>query len=91
MEPLIWMGAGAAGLGAVIVAHLGMKHGWAWVQSRLKAHADAAAADFKAKIDAASGDVASRLTVLETHVHADVAADIAQIKADIAGLKKGAA
>lgn len=61
MESLIWMGAGAMGVVALILCRLAAKHGWAWVEAKLKAEAAATEATFAAKVSAAAGDLEAKI------------------------------
>jgi hypothetical protein len=86
MEPLIYMGLGAAGVACLILMRLAAKHGWAWVQAQFKQHAGAAEADFKHKVSAAVGDLDARIRDV---VHSELArleSDISAIKAKVGGL-----
>jgi hypothetical protein len=80
MEPVIWMSMGAAGVVCLILMRLAAKHGWAWVQGRVKQHAGAIEADFKAKVAAAVGDLDGRIRDV---VHSE----LAKVESDIATLK----
>ncbi len=80
IEPILWAVIGAGGVVALILCRLAAKHGWAWVEAKVKAKAAAAEADAKAKITAAVGDV-------DAKIKGAVATEVATIKADIAALK----
>jgi hypothetical protein len=87
MENLFWIGIGAAGVIGLIILRLAAKHGWAWVRDELKAHADQAEADFKAKVSAAAGDIESRVTAIENQLKVKFQGDIDKLKEDVAALK----
>lgn len=70
MEPLIWMGMGAAGVVALILCRLAAKHGWAWVEARVKAKAAAVEADAKAKLASVTAPIETRVTAIETDLKA---------------------
>jgi hypothetical protein len=87
MEPLLYMGVGAAGVVCLILMRLAARHGFAWVQAQLKQHAAAAEAEFKAKVTAAAGDLAPRVGALENRLKAALESELLQIKSDVAALK----
>jgi hypothetical protein len=81
------MAVGASGLAGLIIVRLAAKHGWTWVQSQLKARAAQAEAAFRAKVSAAAGDLAPRITALESRVRGALEGDLAKVKEDIAALQ----
>jgi hypothetical protein len=86
MEPIIWMSLGAAGVVTLILCRLAAKHGWAWVQAKLKERAVDAEADLKQKFSGAIGDLDARIRDV---VHSEVAkleSEIAALKAKVGGL-----
>ena len=80
MEPIIWMSMGAAGLVGLILMRLAARHGWAWVQAKLKQRAMDAEAHWKQKLSAAVGDLDARIRDV---VHSE----LAKLESDIATLK----
>jgi len=86
MEAIIWMALGASSLTGLILVRLAARHGWAWVRAQLKVRADAAEAEFKAKVSAAAGDLSPRITALEGRVKAALEGDLAKVKDDVATL-----
>jgi hypothetical protein len=80
MEPIFWMGMGAAGVVSLILMRLAAKHGWAWVRDQLKQHATDVESDFKQRVAAAIGDCPDRL---RSEFHSEVA----RLESEIATLK----
>jgi NAD(P)-dependent dehydrogenase (short-subunit alcohol dehydrogenase family) len=87
MEPIVWMSLGAAGVVGLIIMRLAARHGWAWVQARLRQHTATAEADFKAKVTAVAGDLAPRVADLERKMTSAIDGELAAVKADVAALK----
>jgi hypothetical protein len=86
MEPIIYMSLGAAGVVSLILLRLAARHGWAWVQGQVKAHAGEVEADFKTKVHAAVGDLDARIRDVVHSELAKLESDIAAIKAKVGGL-----
>ena len=86
MEPIVYMFFGAVGVISLIVMRLAAKHGWAWVQDKLKAGATKAEADFKTKIASAVGDLDARVRDVVHSELARIDSDIAALKAKVGGL-----
>lgn len=86
MEPIIWMSMGAAGVVCLILTRLAAKHGWAWVQAKLKERAMDAEADLKQKFSGVIGDLDARIRDIVHSEIAKVESDIAAIKAKVGGL-----
>ena len=80
MEPVIYMSVGAAGVVSLICLRLAARHGWAFVQSRIKQRAAAAESAFRARMTAAAGDIDAR-------IHDVVHSELARLESDIAALK----
>ena len=87
MEAIIWMALGASSLTGLILMRLAGRHGWAWVRAQLKARADHAEAEFKAKVSAAAGDLAPRISALEGRVRVVLEGDLAKLRDDVAALQ----
>jgi len=72
MEPLLYVSMGAAGVIGLIILRLAARHGWAWVEARIKAKikakATAAEADVRAKFAAAAAPFEARIAALEQAV-----------------------
>ncbi len=83
MDKLLYVGAGAALVGAAWLAVLVGKHGWAWVRARLAARAQRLEAEARAKLDELTAPFEQRVKTLETIATTDVA----NLKADVAALK----
>jgi hypothetical protein len=80
MEPVFYTSAGAAGVVGLIILRLAARHGWTWVEARLRAKASAAESDFKTRITRAVGDIDAKVADV---VHSE----LARIESDIAALK----
>lgn len=70
MEPVFYMSVGAAGVIGLIIMRLAARHGWAWVESKIKAKATAAEADVKAKFASVAGPLETRIAAAETAIAA---------------------
>jgi hypothetical protein len=84
MEPIIWMSLGAAGVVSLILMRLAARHGWAWVQAKLKTHAMDLESEFKQKVSGAVGDLDARIKAAATDV---VHSELSKLESDIAALK----
>lgn len=78
---------GAAGVGGAWLACLAYKHGWAWVQDKLKARALALETAAKAKATELAGDLAPRLVALEGQIKTMIEQRLPGLEADIAAAK----
>ena len=70
MEPFFYMSMGAAGVVALILCRLAAKHGWAWVEAKVKAKAAAVEADAKAKLASVTAPIETRVTAIEADIKA---------------------
>ena len=80
MEPIIWMSVGATGVVLLIIMRLAAKHGWAWLQAKLKERAIGAEAELKQKFSGIIGDLDARIRDV---VHSE----LAKLDSDLASLK----
>ncbi len=76
MEPIIYMGLGAAGVVCLIIMKISAAHGWAAVQAWLKQRASAAEAKLHAEADK-----------LDARIKDVVHSELAKVESDIATLK----
>ena len=68
MEPIFYTSMGAAGVVALIILRLAAKHGWAWVEAKLKAKASAAESDLKAKFASVAAPLETRIAAAESAI-----------------------
>jgi hypothetical protein len=68
MEPILYMTFGAAAVVALILCRLAAKHGWAWVEAKIKAKATAAESDLKAKFASVAAPLETRIAAAETAI-----------------------